>query len=326
MHMESIIQNQLSKDWQFRLLSSIFRGHWALDPREAISAGPVLAPILLNRDWTGHDQSRDLDTDPDRDPYPFALVSKDGTVMHSSSRDGGKSWDKAPANSIAVIPLKGSMLKYSTFCTYGTEEIASVMLEAASSSKVIAIVLDIDSGGGAVDAVAPMVDTIAKIRKEFKKPVVASCDLCASAAYWTASACDKIVANNNISAEFGSIGVMCSFVDVKPYYEKQGYKFHTVYAPESTEKNDTFDQALKGEYGKIQEKELSPLAKSFQNAVKGNRPNLKTETPGVLKGEMYFAVESLEIGLIDEIGSLDSAVSLARSLSNKYTAQTYVQS
>lgn len=43
--------------------------------------------------------------------------------------------------------------------------------------------------------------------------IVAACDLCASAAYYVAVHCNEIIAANTISVEFGSIGVMMSFMD-----------------------------------------------------------------------------------------------------------------
>ena len=157
------------------------------------------------------------------------------------------------------------------------------------------------------------------------KPVISSADLSASAAYWIASASDHIMANNNISAEFGSIGVMMSFADVQPYYEKQGVKFHTIYAPESNYKNRPFEKALKGDYDEIKQEELSPLAIKFQNAVKANRGDkLKEETAGILNGKMFYAEQAKEVGLIDSIGSLDEAVQMAADMSRKNMIKNYL--
>ena len=318
----------LHQQWQFLLVSQIYRGLWAIDARQALSQGAAVQQIM-NRDWNGFMATEDLSNARGRAPLPVCALNQSGDVFAGSG-----SFDKAPQGSTAVIPVKGTMLKYGTYCTYGTEEIAAMALEAGAHRNISSIILDIDSGGGAVDAVAPIVQAIMKIRSENKKPVVASCDLTASAAYWTASACDRIVANNSISAEFGSIGVMMSFWDVIPYYEKEGFKFHSIYAPESNYKNRPFMKALEGKYEEIQEEELSPLAIAFQNAVKANRGSkLKLDTPGLLNGRMFFAqndkensLNAKEVGLIDEVGSLDVAVRLARDLSKSAFVEKYVQS
>jgi protease-4 len=151
------------------------------------------------------------------------------------------------------------------------------------------------------------------------KPVVALADLAASAAYWVASACDMIIASNDISSEFGSIGVMISFADMAPYYEKEGVKVHTVYAPESTHKNLPLENAMKGDYALLQDEVLSPLAKQFQKTVKKNRSGkLDDKAEGILNGKMFYSDQALKNGLIDKIGNLEFAVKQAKRLSVAY--------
>ncbi|HLT41735.1 MAG TPA: S49 family peptidase, partial [Sphingobacteriaceae bacterium] len=231
----------------FYLISTLLRGKFFVSPDYAIAAGSQVANIL-NRDWDGM-PTTDLEKQTNRAKLPIAAVSYDKEVFSS--------YDAAPEGSTALIPLKGSMLKYGTWCTYGTEEVAAMINAAAMHRKINSIVLDIDSGGGSVDSVAPIVQAI-KFSQSQDKPVVASVDMACSAAYWAASQCNSIIADNNISATIGSIGVMMSFWDVKGYYEAQGYKLHVVYAPESDSKNLPFEKALEGEYDLIKTEELSP--------------------------------------------------------------------
>lgn len=290
------------------LLSQILRGYWFLRPEDVI-AGQTIVHQLLTDGYNDKSIKR---------------LSESVPVPQCVS-DGESSYDKAPKGSVAIVSLKGTMLKYGTWCSYGTEEIATQVREAIQHENVSAIVLDIDSGGGACNAVAPLADAIRDARAA-GKPVVASCDLAASAAYWIASCCDRIVANNGISSEFGSIGVMCSFADARPMYEKMGYQFHEIYADQSVNKNEDFNLALKGDYSLIKQESLNPLAITFQETVKANRPGLKTETPGILSGKMFYAEAALEAGLIDEIGSLHRAVELARSLKADAIIHNYIHS
>jgi protease-4 len=318
----------LQKQWQFLLMSQMRRGVWALEAEKVIAMGATVQE-LMNRDWNSGMQTLDLEEEKTRAEFPVAAITKTGQVFA-----GKNSLDQAPEGSTAVIPLKGTMLKYGTYCTYGTEEIASKLLEAAMHRNISSLVLDVDSGGGAVDAVAPMVQAIAKTRNIIGKPVVASADLAASAAYWAVAACNQVIANNQISAEFGSIGVMMSFWDVIPYWEKEGFKFHKVYATQSDWKNKTFELALQGKYDEIKAEELDPLAIAFQNAIKANRGNqLKMDVPGLLNGRMFFAnnekdnsLNAKEVGLINEIGTLDDAIDLSRDLAKSAFVDKYVQS
>lgn len=299
------MQRILHSNWQFHLISTLLRGQFFIAPDQAVAmAGTVQS--IINRDWDGFDKTRDLNNTEGRAKFPIAA----GNAVDGFFGD----LDQAPQGSTAIIPLKGTMLKYGTWCSYGTEEVAYAIRTSAVHDKINSIVLDTDSGGGSVDAVAPVVQSI-EFARSIGVPVVASVDMACSAAYWAASATDRIIADNSISATVGSIGVMMSFWDVKGYYEKLGYKLHTVYAPESDHKNLAFENALKEDYDLLKSEELSPLAVGFQNAVKANREGkLNLETPGLLNGKTFYAQQALSVGLIDEIGTRERAVEYAQQL------------
>lgn len=223
-------------------------------------------------------------------------------------------WDDAPQGSVAVIPLKGDMMKQGTYCSYGTEELAALLMEAVQSANIIGTVLDVDSGGGAVDAIWPLTEAIGKSQAQ-GKPVVASCDLCASAAYYVSCHADRVMANNSLSAEFGSIGVMVQFADYQKYFEDMGIKVHTVYSDLSTYKNAPFEAALKGDYKGLKDELLNPLARQFQQSVREHRQQLDEKTEGLLQGRMFFARDAVRVGLADATGTLDDAVEEVRRLS-----------
>ena len=297
------------------LYSAICRGKWFLSFRE-LEANLLLVDRLLS-----HDASLE-DGKPLSDSTPLpVMLEQDGRLMKS-----GGTFDNAPKDSTAIIPLHGTMLKYGTMCSYGTQEIASVVREAADSKNISSIVLDMDSGGGSVDAIAPMLDAV-RYAQGKQKAVVAYCDLCASAAYYVASACNEIVAGNEVSAELGSIGVMMSFMDYAKYYEDLGIKQHTIYSNLSDYKNLPFEAAKRGDYKAIRDEELDPLARDFQEAVKSGRGSrLQLETEGLLRGRMFYAKDAVRVGLADRIGTLQSAVESSRELSAQMIIDDYIHS
>lgn len=292
------------------LYSAILRGKWFIRLQDVEAGGLILQQIL---DGPISKTSQKLS---DREPLKIQMAE-----MASS-----KNQSELPENAVAIIPLHGTMLKYGTYCEYGTVEIADLIREAADNPKVAGILLDIDSGGGAVDAIAPILDAL-EYNRSLGKSSVAFCDLAASAAYYAALGCDEIIANNSISAEFGSIGVMMSFPDYAKYYENAGIKVHTIYSNLSDYKNAPFEAAKKGEYDKIKAEELDPLARKFQNAVKNKRGDkLKHDTEGLLSGRMFYQDDALAVGLIDHVGNLDYAVSRVRSKRIDATMFEYVKS
>ncbi|KAA6349004.1 putative signal peptide peptidase SppA [termite gut metagenome] len=294
------------------LYSTILRGKWLIDFRE-IEAHQAFIDKLLTRNLSSDDSQ------PDRAPLNILLAT--GTEMSSASN-----FKDAPAGSVAIIPLQGTMLKYGTWCSYGTTEIAATINEAIASQKIIGIVLDIDSGGGSVDAIAPLLESIKKAQSK-NKPVVASCDLCASAAYYIACHCNEIMASNDISSEFGSIGVMMSFMDYAKYYEKEGFTQHTIYSNLSTHKNAPFEAAKKGDYATIKTEQLDPLAAKFQEAVKHQRNNkLNTTVEGILAGRVFYASDAKKNGLIDSIGTLQTAVQRVKEIRLDASINQYIHS
>lgn len=298
------------------LYSAVCRGKWFVSFSE-VESNHLLVNKLLEH-GIGNQDSKKLS---DREPIPLMIAAADGRSAKLSD-----SYSNAPKGSTAIIPVHGTLLKYGTYCSYGTMEYADLIREAADSPNISSVLFDIDSGGGAVDAIAPLVDAIVYARNK-GKAVVAHCDLCASAAYYAASYCNEIIASNHISAEFGSIGVMMSFPDYAKYYEAAGIKVHTIYSNLSDYKNAPFEAAKKGEYAAIRDEELDPLARDFQANVKKNRGNLlKLETEGLLRGRMFYSDEAQKVGLIDSIGTQDYAVQRSREINSEMTINNYINS
>jgi len=291
---------------------------------------------LLNKKWLIDLRQVDQHTiliqkylDHDIEAFSGKLLSEEQPLSYEkvsslfNNKGSGQNGDMT-GTIAAIIPMHGNMLKEGTMCSYGTEDVAQVIRQAADDDSVSGIVLDIDSGGGAVDAIAPMVDAI-QYAQQKQKCVVASCDLCASAAYWVASRCDEIIANNTISSEFGSIGVMMSFPDYAKYYENAGVKLHTVYSDLSTYKNAPFEAAKEGKYELIKSEALNPIAKRFQDTVKASRKNLDTKQEGIIQGRVFYAEDAKKYGLIDNIGNKAFAIERCMTLSADAVVNDYIQ-
>lgn len=281
----------------------ILRATWAIEPRLALNYHEFIAKFF----------SRELDPQGiTRQPISIsALTPHAEQISLSANAEGEKPYNpfnEAPEKSTAIIPLKGVMLKEDSLCDYGTETLANYIKLAARSEKIQSIIVDIDCGGGAVDSIAPLLEA-RKFALQQGKMMFGLADSDASAAYYFSSQLDRLWANNNISAAFGSIGVMVSFADMQPYYEKQGVKFHTIYAPESESKNEAFNLALEGKYEMIKSEMLSPLARKFQAAVRqGRNGKIDLTVKGILSGKMFYADDAAKHGMIDGVLSLNQAL------------------
>lgn len=271
-----------------QLALDLRRGQWLIHGAESLM--PIVNDFL----------SRRSGVPANMEDYDVSSVklSESGTIDSGSSEESGQ------VKRVVVVPVHGALTKYDTCDTYGTSKIAAKIDEYNNDPEVVGFVLDIDSPGGAENAIPPIVNAIKRV-KASGKPIVAHCDSCFSAAYWVASQCDAMFADNTLSG-FGSIGAYAQILDNRE--DKQtGYKVITIYAPESKDKNLAYREALDGKPEKMQE-ELSILVQAFHAAVKANRPALKTDAEGVLSGATFKAAKAIELGLADAFGSLDECI------------------
>lgn len=276
-----------------QLALDILRGKWLL--HNADSFVPV-ARSFIERTQTA--------------AVPPAPLAGMAVAITGGSRALDELAGEAPGTEkyVVVIPLRGCLTKYDNCVGTPTMEVADLLDEYRDREDVCAFVLDIDSPGGCSNAVYPVLSAIFRIR-EAGKPVIAHIDQCCSAAYWIASGCDAIFADNLLS-EAGSIGAYYQFVDARAANPSTGEKIVEVYAPQSVDKNKAYRDALDGDTSAA-EKELSDLVDVFIKDVKAGRPDLKEDTPGVLSGAVFTTPAAIDAGLVDHQADLDGCIEIA---------------
>jgi protease-4 len=281
-----------------QLFSSILKGNWLIDPQFAISQGPFIAN-LLNKKLS----IKETKTDPLAVlvAQPHAL-----SAVRHSYMDG---FHSAPPNSVAIISLKGALMKESQFCgPMGTAKIGSIIQAADQNENIIGTVLHIDSPGGTVDGT----EALANIIKATSKPVVSFVDgLMASAALWIGSCADETFASTDTDM-IGSVGVVMSFMDIQPFYEKKGVKFHSVVASTSPDKIKMWEDLRAGNYETYIKNVLDPLDEKFMAVVQENCPNAKKEH---LTGKVFFARDVIGV-FVNKIGTLNDAILRVAELAN----------
>jgi protease-4 len=293
----------------YKLYSAILKSAWFIDPGFVESHLPIVADILTRNSVTSSvPKNKDLTEDENIQPYAIVggkVVSTKGSLRR------GIDYNDVPKGSIAVIPVRGPLMKEDEDdCGYfiaGTATLSKRIQEADEHKNIIGIILHFDTPGGTIDGIQAFSDSI----KASKKPIVGFVDgMCASAGLYAASSCDAIIAQD-ITAEIGSIGTMMAWADTQPYYEKMGVKFHEIYSTLSPDKNLSWREAREGKYDLAIKEGLDPYSKIFQNQVKTNRPQVKDDS---MTGKMYMAEDALKRGLIDEIGGINVAAKKVEEL------------
>ena len=287
-------------------ISAIQNRPWLIQEQYAYSAAPLIAKLLAGESVFEHDNDEEEEMQPG-----FFTITRDGAVSFGSKYNP---FENAQPGSSAVISISGPIMKYDNCGDPGTRTYGNLITKANQNPNINSIILMIDSPGGTVDGTMDLATSVGAS----KKPVVSFVDgMMASAAYWIGSKASEIIANN-VTSDIGSIGTMLRFIDVQPYWEKEGVKFHSVYADASTEKNKDFHDLQKGNYDSVK-KDLNTINDQFIASVKASRPNIKATA---LTGKMFLAQEAIEQGLIDSIGSFSEAVERAQDLAKVTSSQT----
>ena len=275
-------------------LHSLFSGNFLIDKGYASSFVPALVKA-----FTGDVQPMGSER---LEQLQNSAVAK--TAMASS--DGGTSkW-------VAVISIKQPILKFTDeyMGFLGSKFYMRLMDSLQSDPTCAGIVLDIDSGGGQVYGTGEFYDYITA----YPKPVVTYTDgyLC-SAAYYIGNAANYIVANKRADA-IGSIGAYATFLDFTGLWEKLGAKSHTLYASLSTEKNfESREITNAANYEPYIKNVLDPIVATFHTDMKATRPGLNE---AVFAGSTWSGPEALAMGLVDELGTLDTAILKVHELDN----------
>ena len=193
----------------------------------------------------------------------------------------------------------------------GGDSVAADLRRAREDSSIKAIVLRIDSGGGS--AVASEV-----IRREVQlargvKPVVASMsDVAASGGYWIAMSANKIVAEpNTITA---SIGVLGGKLNVSGLYNMLGLSTDFVATSDNAtifSAQQNFTPSQRDSFQKM----LQETYARFTQGVADGRKMKVEDVDKIGKGRIWSGSQAKDRGLVDELGGLDRAITIAKQLS-----------
>ena len=185
--------------------------------------------------------------------------------------------------------------------------------------SVKAIVLRVNSPGGVVGACQEIHDKVEEIAK--KKPVVVSMgSVAASGGLYISVPATKIVANPGTIT--GSIGVILQVYNVKELADRLGIKVVTVKSGKFKDLLNPFKEVSRDDV-KILQALINDSYMQFVEAVAKGR-NLPIEkVKEIADGRVFTGRMAKEIGLVDELGSFEKAVEIARELAKAPKAKIY---
>lgn len=218
-------------------------------------------------------------------------------------------------NVIALIHVSGLMVPgdFSSSLFGGNvaagNTIAAYIREAREDAAVKAIVLRIDSGGGAVSAADVMGREI-ELASQRKPVVVSMSDVAASGGYWIATKATRVFANP--ATYTGSIGVVSGRLSLAGTYELLGVNHSIIKRGENADMLAD-STVLRPEQVELLQRNVDETYREFVSVVAEGRDMEPDAVDAVAQGRVWTGLQALDNGLVDDIGGLHEALVAARA-------------
>lgn len=209
---------------------------------------------------------------------------------------------------IAVLYTNGEIIDGKDVNNVAGDRFTKVIDQIRADKGIKAVVLRVNSPGGSVMASE-------KIKHELdllEVPVIASYgELAASGGYWISNNCDKIFSDPTTLT--GSIGVFGLIPEASKTLKNVAhvgiYSAKTHKHADMTRLTRPFDQT---EYNYML-RSIEAIYDKFTSIVSEGRGLEKTRVDEIGQGRVWAGTDALEIGLVDEIGTLEDAINYAAS-------------
>jgi protease-4 len=248
-----------------------------------------------------------------------------GNNLLVTSKYGVKKIEKLKMNSIMDLfvliqklsapPIKDMSDKISVTVLEGPitimngEPLRKHILKQATDKTIKAMVLRVNSPGGSAQVSEDIYQALLEFKKAGKPLIISMGNIAASGGYYVAAPGDTILAES--STITGSIGVVGGKVVIKDMLNKLGITTHKYSIGQYSDIMSPTKSFTEPEKQLIK-KSFVRVYETFKNRVsEGRKGKLQSELEEIAGGRVYTGSQALKIGLIDKIGGLTEAISLA---------------
>ena len=209
------------------------------------------------------------------------------------------------SSSIGVIDISGVILD--------AEKVDTQLRRFGEDDSVKAIILHINSPGGGAAASQEIYHEVLRVRQENHKKIIASVETVgASGAYYIASACDRIYAND--ASIVGSIGVIMEWTNYGDLLRWAKLKNIVIHAGELKDAGDPSRDLTPKETAYFQSL-VDNMYTQFVHDVATGRHTTDDKIRPLATGQVWTGQQSLPLGLIDKVGGFRVAlIDTARSV------------
>ena len=229
----------------------------------------------------------------------------------SSLEDENKTED----NQVAILYASGAIYNGEGYDNIYSENFIKEIKKIAENDKIKAVVLRINSPGGSANASDEILFELQQLKK--KKPLIVSFgDYAASGGYYIAMAADKIYSEPNTLT--GSIGVFGMIPYFKEIADKNGLNSYAVNTNANSNMYSSINGITPGGVS-MMTKSVEQTYKRFVHFVTVNRKKSFAQIDEVGGGRVWSGTRAKEIGLVDELGTINDALTFAAQKANLKT-------
>jgi len=243
-------------------------------------------------------------------------------IIDYTQKTSASATQKETKDKIAIIYAQGEIKGGEGDVDYiGEGAMRRSLSEARKDKTIKAIVLRIDSPGG--DALtSDLIWREIELTKKVKPIVVSMGNYAASGGYYIACNANKIFAESNTIT--GSIGVFGILPNFSPLATKIGLHSEQVKTNENSAEYSPFlplDEKTKA----VTQESVEQVYKTFVSHVAQGRKMTFAQVDAIAQGRVWSGSEALKIGLVDQIGGMNSALKTAAKLAkiSSYSTQNF---
>ena len=214
-------------------------------------------------------------------------------------------------SSISVISLNGVIGEGTSTSIYGatsgiTVSNVKTLLNESKADPSKALIIEINSPGGAVEPTQEIYDAIMQFKEETgKKVYVWMRGEAASGGYYISCAADKIIAMPTTLT--GSIGVIMELVKYEGLFEKLGLKETVIKSGKFKDMGSPVREMTKEEREMLQNI-INETYQQFFNVVESARHIPENELKQIAQGQVYTGIQAKKLNLVDANGNFQFVV------------------
>lgn len=217
-----------------------------------------------------------------------------------------KNWSNLlhPKAKLAVVTIKGEITS--------PNQVFKQLHTYFNDQTIKGILLYIDCGGGAAGASQAIYEDLKALKAEYPKPIVTlTHNICASGAYYIATATDYIIAAP--ATIVGSIGSYIGFFGVKELLDKVAVKYQVQKSGQYKMVANPFVTADAGNQQLLQTISDSCYQQFITDVAASRKLDLKAADQWA-NGKIFTGAQAKQLGLVDELGANNCAINKLKAL------------